>query len=47
MATLPKDREYRTIELATLKDLRHTVQQTQAQMATTLEVRSDTIFLFE
>jgi hypothetical protein len=37
MAALPKDRkkrvEDRTMELATLKDLRHAAQQTQEQMA--------------
>ncbi len=47
MASLPKDRkkrvEERAMELATLKDLRHAVQQTQEQMAAALGVRQDTI----
>ena len=51
MATLPKDRkkrvEDRAMELATLKDLRHAVQQTQAQMASALGVRQDTISRLE
>lgn len=48
---LPKDRqvrvEARTMELATLKDLRQAAQQTQAQMAATLGVRQDTISRLE
>ena len=51
MATLPKDRkkrvEDRVMELATLKDLRLAVQQTQEQMAAALGVRQDTIFRLE
>jgi DNA-binding XRE family transcriptional regulator len=51
MATLPKARkkrvEDRAMELATLKDLRHAVQQTQAQMASALGVRQDTISRLE
>ena len=51
MATLPKYRkkrvEDRAMELATLKDLRHAVQQTQAQMASALGVRQDTISRLE
>ena len=50
MATLPKDRkkrvEDRAMELATLKDLRLAVQQTQEQMAAALGVRQDTFFSF-
>ena len=51
MATLPKARkkrvEDRAMELATLKDLRHAAQQTQAQMASALGVRQDTISRLE
>jgi DNA-binding XRE family transcriptional regulator len=51
MAALPKDRkkrvEDRAMELATLKDLRHAVQQTQEQMAAALGVRQDTISRLE
>ena len=51
MATLPKDRqkrvEARAMELATLKDLRQAVQQTQEQMAAALGVRQDTISRLE
>lgn len=51
MATLPKERqkrvEARAMELATLKDLRHAVEQTQAQMAAALGVRQDTISRLE
>jgi DNA-binding XRE family transcriptional regulator len=51
MATLPKERqkrvEARAMELATLKDLRHAVQQTQEQMAAALGVRQDTISRLE
>jgi DNA-binding XRE family transcriptional regulator len=51
MAKLPKDRqkrvEDRAIELATLKDLRLAVQQTQEQMAAVLGVRQDTISRLE
>lgn len=51
MNALPKDRqvriEARAMELATLKDLRHAAQQTQAQMAATLGVRQDTISRLE
>ena len=51
MATLPKDRkkrvEDRAMELATLKDLRLAVQQTQEQMAAALGVRQDTISRLE
>ncbi|NBP39876.1 MAG: transcriptional regulator [Betaproteobacteria bacterium] len=51
MAALPKDRqkrvEARAMELATLKDLRQAVQQTQQQMAAALGVRQDTISRLE
>ena len=51
MAALPKDRqkrvEARAMELATLKDLRQAVQQTQEQMAAALGVRQDTITRLE
>jgi len=51
MATLPKDRQKRVaaraMELATLKDLRQAVQQTQEQMAAALGVRQDTISRLE
>lgn len=51
MASLPKNRkkrvEGRAMELATLKDLRHAVQQTQEQMAAALGVRQDTISRLE
>lgn len=51
MAALPKARqervEARTMELATLKDLRQAVQQTQEQMAAALGVRQDTISRLE
>ena len=51
MAALPKDRqkrvEVRAMELATLKDLRQAVQQTQEQMAAALGVRQDTISRLE
>ncbi len=51
MAALPKDRQERVQarakELATLKDLRHALQQTQAQMAAILGVRQDTISRLE
>jgi DNA-binding XRE family transcriptional regulator len=51
MAALPKDRqkrvEARAMELATLKDLRQAVQQTQEQMAAALGVRQDTISRLE
>jgi DNA-binding XRE family transcriptional regulator len=51
ITALPKDRqmrvEARTMELATLKDLRQAAQQTQAQMAATLGVRQDTISRLE
>ena len=51
MAALPKDRkkrvEDRAMELATLKDLRLAVQQTQEQMAAALGVRQDTISRLE
>ena len=47
IAALPKERqervEARAMELATLKDLRHADQQTQAQLATALGVGQDTI----
>lgn len=47
MASLPKDRKKlvqdRAMVRATLKDLRHAVQQTQEQMAAALGVRQDTI----
>lgn len=51
MAALPKDRQEkvqsRAMELATLKDLRQAVQQTQEQMAVALGVRQDTISRLE
>ena len=51
MAALPKERQKRVqaraMELATLKDLRQAVQQTQAQMAAALGVRQDTISRLE
>ena len=51
MAALPKDRQKRVqaraMELATLKDLRLAVQQTQEQMAAVLGVRQDTISRLE
>ena len=51
MAALPKERqtrvEARAMELATLKDLRQAVQQTQQQMAAALGVRQDTISRLE
>jgi DNA-binding XRE family transcriptional regulator len=51
MAALPKARqqrvEARAMELATLKDLRQAVQQTQEQLAATLGVRQDTISRLE
>jgi DNA-binding XRE family transcriptional regulator len=51
MKALPKERQdriqERAMELATLKDLRHAAQQTQAQMAATLGVRQDTISRLE
>lgn len=51
LATLPKARqqriEARALELATLKDLRQAVQQTQEQLAATLGVRQDTISRLE
>lgn len=51
MAALPKERqervEARAMELATLKDLRHAVQQTQEQLATALGVGQDTISRLE
>ena len=51
IAALPKARkkrlEDRAMELATLKDLRHAAQQTQAQMAAALGVRQDTISRLE
>ena len=51
MAALPKERhkrvEARAMELATLKDLRQAVKQTQAQMAVALGVRQDTISRLE
>lgn len=51
MAALPKERqqrvEARAMELATLKDLRQAVQQTQEQLATTLGVGQDTISRLE
>jgi DNA-binding XRE family transcriptional regulator len=47
IAALPKDRQARAMELATLKDLRQAVQQTQAQMAAALGVRQDTISRLE
>ncbi|NBO82988.1 MAG: transcriptional regulator [Betaproteobacteria bacterium] len=51
MAALPKARreriEARTMELATLKDLRQAAQQTQEQLAATLGVGQDTISRLE
>lgn len=51
MAALPEARRQRvharTMELATLKDLRQAVQQTQEQLAATLGVRQDTISRLE
>ena len=51
MAALPKDRQKRVqaraMELATLKDLRLAVQQTQEQMAAVLGVRQDPISRLE
>ncbi len=51
MAALPKGRrervQARAMELATLKDLRQAVQQTQEQMAAALGVRQDTISRLE
>lgn len=51
MATLPRERrqriENRAMELATLKDLRQAVQQTQEQLALALGVRQDTISRLE
>ena len=51
MATLPKDRQARVKarakELATLKDLRQALQQTQAQMAAVLGVGQDSISRLE
>ena len=51
IAALPKARkkrvEDRAMELATLKDLRLAVQQTQEQMAASLGVRQDTISRLE
>jgi DNA-binding XRE family transcriptional regulator len=51
MATLPQARrqrvEARAMELATLKDLRQAVQQTQEQLAASLGVRQDTISRLE
>ena len=51
MAALPETRqqrvEARAMELATLKDLRQAVQQTQEQLAATLGVRQDTISRLE
>lgn len=51
MAALPKERrqrvQARTMELATLKDLRHAAQQTQEQLAATLGVGQDTISRLE
>ena len=51
MAALPKDRRQRinsrTMELATLKDLRQAAQQTQEQLAATLGVGQDTISRLE
>lgn len=51
MAALPEARqqrvEARAMELATLKDLRQAVQQTQEQLAATLGVRQDTISRLE
>ena len=51
ISTLPKERrqrvEARTLELATLKDLRQAAQQTQEQMAAALGVGQDTISRLE
>ena len=51
VAALPKERQARvrarTLELATLKDLRHAAQKTQEQMAVALGVRQDTISRLE
>ena len=51
MAALPKERRQRinarTMELATLKDLRQAAQQTQEQLAATLGVGQDTISRLE
>jgi len=51
MSELPKERQARvqarTMELATLKDLRKAAQQTQAQMAASLGVRQETISRLE
>ena len=51
MATMPKDRQARVKarakELATLKDLRQALQQTQAQMAAVLGVGQDSISRLE
>lgn len=51
MAALPKERSQRinarTMELATLKDLRQAAQQTQEQLAATLGVGQDTISRLE
>jgi DNA-binding XRE family transcriptional regulator len=51
MASLPKARQQRVqaraMELATLKDLRLAVQQTQEQLAATLGVGQDTISRLE
>lgn len=51
MAALPESRQKRVqeraMELATLKDLRQAVQQTQEQMAAALGVRQDTISRLE
>ncbi len=51
MAALPEERrqrvQARAMELATLKDLRQAVQQTQEQLAATLGVRQDTISRLE
>ena len=47
MAALPKERRQRinarTMELATLKDLRQAAQQTQEQLAATLGVGQDSV----
>jgi DNA-binding XRE family transcriptional regulator len=51
ISALPKERrqrvEARTLELATLKDLRQAAQQTQEQMAAALGVGQDTISRLE
>ena len=51
LAALPKERqkrvEVRAMELATLKELRQALQQTQEQMAAALGVRQDTISRLE